>query len=419
VLIEIEPIDIFYFNGQDIEQNNFLTRLKMKKASLLIFSLLLLTSLVLAQSPADEAYIKAMTVNDPCERVKLLKEFIDKYAGKGSQYENYAYAYLCLTKCPSKSLQESLNYGEKALSVGGLDALTKASVLIYLSDGYLGQGQHLDRVKNYANQVIEIGRAERNKEGANPDQWNRLIAAGYFILGSAAEKGKDISAAVEAYLSAYSMSKDPKIMVSIRKMAKELAEAKNLSEAEKVYRSVYNQTKDPNDALVLGQLLNRLGKNDEALVLLKEAYAKKKTGEVAFSIAVILANKAKTDPSVVNEAVRYSLEAAFLPNPNSQKAMNMAESLFFTMNKDLKYNETVLAIQSKVKELEELTQIFNERFGGKSEEELSEKDKKRLQDMKAEIEALQAEIEKLKKQQDTAISKFNQLVEETKRRLGK
>ncbi len=208
-------------------------------------------------------------------------------------------------------------------------------------------------------------------------------------------------------------------MASVRKLGKTYVDAKNFAEAEKVYRAIYNQSKDPNDAILLGQLLNRAGKNDEALALLKEAYTKKKTGEVAFSIAVILANKAKTDPSVVNEAVRYSLEAAFLPNPNSEKAKEMAEGLFFTMNKDLKYNETVLAIQNKVRELDDLTKVFNERFGGKSEDELTDKDKKKIKEFQADIDALQAEIDKLKKQQEAAIAKFNQLMEETRRRLGK
>jgi len=381
---------------------------------------MLLTGLVAwAQNPADEAYIKAMTVQDNCEKVKLLKDFINQYAGKGSQYENYAYAYLCLIQCPSKSLQESINYGEKALAAGGLDAEVRVSLMAYLANNYISRGQNLDKAKNYGHQLIEIGKAEKSKEGANPDKWNKIMAAGYYILGNAAEKSKDTAAAVNAYLSAYSISKDRNIMASVRKLGKTYVDAKNFAEAEKVYRAIYNQSKDPNDAILLGQLLNRAGKNDEALALLKEAYAKKKTGEVAFSIAVILANKAKTDPSVVNEAVRYSLEAAFLPNPNSEKAKEMAEGLFFTMNKDLKYNETVLAIQNKVRELDDLTKVFNERFGGKSEDELTDKDKKKIKEFQADIDALQAEIDKLKKQQEAAIAKFNQLMEETRRRLGK
>lgn len=391
----------------------------MKRTLLLILLFLLAAGAIWAQNPADEAYIKAMTVQDNCEKVKLLKDFINQYAGKGSQYENYAYAYLCLLPCPSKSLQESLNFGEKALSLGGLDTTVKSSLMIFLANNYIAQGQNLDKAKNYAGQLIELGKTEKTKEGADPNKWNKIIAAGYYILGSAAEKAKDTATAVEAYLNAYTLSKDKNIMISLRKMGKAFADAKNYAEAEKVYRSIYNQTKDPNDALLLGQLLNRAGKNDEALGLLKEAYSKKRTGEVAFSIAVILANKAKTDPAVVNEAVRYSLEAAFLPNPNSEQAMKMAEGMFFTMNRDLKYNETVLAIQNKVKELEELTKIFNERFGGKSEEDLTDKDKKKMQEFQADIDAVQAEIDKLKKQQEAAIAKFNQLVEETKRRLGK
>ncbi|MBC7363245.1 MAG: hypothetical protein H5U07_01725 [Candidatus Aminicenantes bacterium] len=390
----------------------------MKKIFLLLLTLTFLAGALLAQNPADEAYIKAMTVKDNCEKVKLLKDFINKYAGKGSQYEQYAYAYLCLLPCPSKSQQESISYGEKALTMEGLDADVKSSLLVFLANTYISQGQHLDKAKSYANQLIDLAKAEKNKEGANQDKWNKIIAAGYYIIGSAAEKAKDTSSALEAYLNAYNLSKDKNILVSLRKMGKAFADAQNFTEAEKVYRAVYNQTKDPKDAILLSQALLKANKNDEALTLLKEAYAKKKDGEIAFSIAVILANKAKTDPSAVNEAIRYSLEAAFLSKKNSEQAMKIAEGLFFTMNKELKYNETVLALQNKAKELDELTKFFNERFGGKSEEELSERDKKKMQEMMAEIETMKAEIEKLKAQQDAAIAKFKQLIEETKKRLG-
>jgi len=392
--------------------------LKMKRIQLMFLLLVLASSLALAQNPADEAYIKAMQASDACQRVQLLKSYINTYAGKGTTYENYAYANLCLTPCKTKTVEETITYGEKALSLGGLDDTTKCQVLLTLSGIYAYQGQNLDKAKNYANQVIEIAKTNKNKEGANPDQWNKMIGAGYLTLASAAEKAKDTNGAIEAYLTAYSFLKDPKVLAPLKKMGKELYDAKNYTEAEKVFRAIYNQSKDPNDALLLGQLLVKANKNDEALTFLKEAYSKKRSGEVAFSIAVILAKKAQSDPSVVNEAVRYSLEAALLPNANSQQAMKMAEGLYYTMNKDLKYNETVLALQNKAKELEELTQIFNERFGGKSEEELSDRDKQKMKEFLGDIEAKKAEIESLKKQQQAAIDKFNQLVEETKKRLG-
>jgi len=132
----------------------------MKKTLLLSLLILLAAGALWAQNPADEAYIKAMTVQDNCEKVRLLKEFINQYAGKGSQYENYAYAYLCLIPCPSKSLQESLNYGEKALAASGLDSEVRVSLMVYLANNYVNQGQNLDKARNYGNQLIEIGKAE-------------------------------------------------------------------------------------------------------------------------------------------------------------------------------------------------------------------------------------------------------------------
>lgn len=135
-------------------------------------------------------------------------------------------------------------------------------------------------------------------------------------------------------------------------MGRELYEAKNYTEAEKVFRTIYNQSKDPNDALFLGQLLMKANRNEEALTFLKEAYNKKKSGEIAFRLLFFWL---KSPERPGQRSCPLFTEAALLPNANSQQAMKMAESLFYTMNKDLKYNETVLALQTKAKELEELS----------------------------------------------------------------
>ena len=85
----------------------------MKRIQLMFLLLVLASSLALAQNPADEAYIKAMQTSDPCQRVQLLKNYINTYAGKGTTYENYAYANLCLTPCKTKTVEETITYGEK------------------------------------------------------------------------------------------------------------------------------------------------------------------------------------------------------------------------------------------------------------------------------------------------------------------
>ncbi len=396
----------------------------MIKRTLILFAIIcLLVPLLRAQTdPCDEAYIKAMTAQSPAQRAQLLKDFLSKCGGKGNQYENFAYANLSLLEYPGKTAAEAIANGEKALALGGLDDLTKCQLLVQLSAIYTQGGQNMDKAKSYAQQVTEVARAAKAKETegspTSAAQWNKLAGAGLFLLGQAQEKTKDYQGAVDSYSNSYALLKDAKILASIKKLGKTLYDAKAYDAAEKAFKAAYTVTKDIDIAVIYAQALYRNNKDSEALALYKEIYGKKKSGEVAYNIGIILANQAKTNPAVTDEAIRYLLEASYTYPAQSQQAMKFAENLFFVNNKDLKYNETVAAIQEKNKKIEELTKTFNTKFGNKDEEDLSDAEKKELKQIMADIEAEKKAIEKLQAEQSLAIAKFNQLLEQTKSRLG-
>ena len=61
----------------------------MKRTVLTALALIIaLGGIALAQNPCDDAYIKAMQSKTATEQAKLLKDYLDQCAGKGSQYEN-------------------------------------------------------------------------------------------------------------------------------------------------------------------------------------------------------------------------------------------------------------------------------------------------------------------------------------------
>ncbi|NOR22052.1 MAG: hypothetical protein GQ476_05145, partial [Candidatus Aminicenantes bacterium] len=69
----------------------------MKKTALTtLIMILFISSSLPAQIDANQDYIKAMTTSVASLKVKLLKEYLAKYAGKGTQYENFVYATLCV-----------------------------------------------------------------------------------------------------------------------------------------------------------------------------------------------------------------------------------------------------------------------------------------------------------------------------------
>jgi len=384
----------------------------------LILIALLFVSLYAQDTSANDAYVKAVTTKDPAQKFHLLKEFIDKYAGKGAQYENFAYAQLCLLPYSGKTASESIQYGEKALALGGLDDITKYQLHISISGIYSQLGQNLEKAKNNAMQAIQIAKTNKNKSSgsSNTVQWNQLLGAGYFAQGQALEKAGDLKGAVNSYISSYNILKNKQIAVSLKKIGKSLYDRKSYSDAEKAFQIACQDLNDFASFTYYAKSLHRTGKKDLAVKYYKQAYGKQKSGELAYNIGIILAEKVKSNPSIADEAMKYLLEASFLSPTHSKKAMELAESIYFNKNKE--YNEKVEQISEKSKQLEELTGSFNKKFGDKDEEDLSDDEKKEMESMLKQIESEQKAIEKLQAEQKVILEKFNSLIEETKQRLG-
>ena len=375
-------------------------------------------SLLPAQNAGNEAYIKAMTTADPNQKAQLLKEYVTN--NPGSQYENFACAELCTLSYNGKTPRETIEYGERALTLGGLDDLKKSQVLIILAGTYINQGQNLPKASTYASQVVQIAESNksRNSDLAPAATWNQLIGAGSYAQGQALEKTKNYRGAVDAYVKSYNILKNPQIVIDLKRLGKILYDGKAYSDAEKALKIAAASSKDFASINLYAKALHRNGKEEEALANYKQAYLKQKSGEVAFNIGIILAKKAEKNAALTDETLTYLLDASFLSEANSKKAMQMAESLYFLSKKDLKYNEKVHQLQELTKNLEELTNNFNKKFGEKEEEELSNSEKQEMEKILKEIETKQEELKELEAQTMAALDGFQQLIEKTKQRLG-
>jgi len=394
----------------------------MKRTIILTLALIVISgSLLYGQSECDQSYIKAMTANSPAERASLLKDFLAKCAGKGSQYENFANANLCLIPYPGKTEQEFINYGEKALQLGGLDDLTKGQVLTTLAAVY--RRQNPEKSKTYASQVIDLAKAAKAKESeaANAAQWNALLGGGYFALGQAQARAKDNKSALDSYQNALNFLKDPRqsagIMAEIKRAGRAMYEAKAYIEAEKAFSFVYQANpKDTESLNMVAQCLYHAGKTDEALKMMKESYAKNKSGETAFNIGIIVANQAKGNPGLAPEAINYFLEASLLSRSHSEKAMKIAESMFYGADKE--WNNRVKLIQESKGLIDEWTKTFNSKFEGKSEDDLSTDQKREFRKLRENIEKENKTLETIQTAQKSTMAKFQSLLDQAKRRLG-
>ena len=116
----------------------------MRKTALTVLTLVLFISASLSaqSSEADQAYIKAMSTTNVAQQVNLFKQYLAKYAGKGTKYENFVYANLCLLNYAGKTARETIEYGEKALALGGLSDLIKCNILLTVSAIYSQRSQN-------------------------------------------------------------------------------------------------------------------------------------------------------------------------------------------------------------------------------------------------------------------------------------
>ncbi|UCE39935.1 MAG: hypothetical protein JSV17_10655 [Candidatus Aminicenantes bacterium] len=389
----------------------------MRKTAIVTLSLLIfLCSLLPAQNANNDTYIKAMTTPDPSEKAKLLKDYVTN--NRGAQYENFACAELCTMQYPGKTAADTIKYGERALELGGLDALKKCHVLTVVASMYVNQGQNLPKASNYAGQIVQTAKSNKNSDLAPAATWNQLIGAGSYLKGQALEKTKNYKGAVDAYVDAYNILKNPQIIQNLKTLGKALYDGKAYKDAENALKIAATNGKDFASIYLYANALNKNGKTEEALSNYKMAYMKEKRGAIAFNIGIILAKKAERDASFTDEALKYLLDASFLSQANSKKAMQMAESLYFLSKKELKYNENVQALQQRSKKLEDLTNAFNSKFGEKEEEDLTDSEKSEMESMLKQIETEQEAVKRLEAETQAALQGFQQLIERTKQRLG-
>ncbi len=391
----------------------------MKKTLLATLSIILIFFASLpAQNSANDAYIKAMNSTDANQRAKLLKDWVSKYEGQGSQYENFACASLCNEQYKGKTPADIIKYGEKALALEGLDDTTTCQVLLNVSTIYSHQDKSLAKAAKYAGQVVSIANTAKGKESeaGRENIWNQFRGAGYFAQAHAMEKNKKYKSAIAAYSNSYKILKNKQIITTLAQLGQILYKTKSYTNAEAALKIVVPILKDFGSITLYAKTLHRLGNKNEALKYYKQSYTMKKTGEIAYNIGILLAPQAKNDSTLAEETIQYLLNASFLSPANSKNAMQLAESLYFNLKPE--YNDKVKALQAKSKNLEHLTNTFNDKFGEKDEEDLSDAEKKEMDSILAKIESEHKAIEKLQEEQQITLAAFNQLIEKTKQNLN-
>ena len=246
----------------------------MKKTLLTTLTLtFFICSLAFSQNDeAHSAYLQAMGAPSLAQKIQLLKNYINKYKGQGTQYEHYAYANLCLLSSQTSNLNDAIDYGENALLLGGLDDYTKTEVLFVLATIYIKQGKNLEKAKNYALQVVELSRVNKSKKSSttNADQWNKLMGAGYYTHAQAQEKAKQLKGAVSSYIKSYDILKNRQIGKDLKNVGKALYKFKFYKDAEEAFGAAYKILRDYESGSFYAKTLFKNNKKEEALASFKD-----------------------------------------------------------------------------------------------------------------------------------------------------
>ncbi len=391
----------------------------MKRILLLSICLSLFLGGTAFSQSADEVYIKAMQAKDAAEKTKLLKEYVSQYAGKGNKYDNYAFAYLSLLQYQAgQNTADTISLAEKAVAAGGLDDMMKGSLLYAVADIHLKSGQ-LDKVKAAAQQVIAHANAAKVKEAEAPNAktWTLTIGRAHYLTAQALQKSGDMNGALQSYNQAYEVTKDAAVLNEVKKIGKGYYDAGKFAEAEPVYRYLAGTGKDSESLTILAQILAKQGKQSEATQMFKDMYAKNKTGAMAYNIGIMLANQAKTDPSVTEDAIGYLLDASFLDAKRSKQCLDIARSLFFAQDKE--WNSRIKLAEESQGLIKDWTDQINKKFGEKSEEDLTPDERREFRKLKELIEKETATLNTLSAQMKAGSGKFDALVAAAKKRTGK
>jgi tetratricopeptide (TPR) repeat protein len=291
----------------------------------------------------------------------------------------------------------------------------KCQVLVNVAAMYAKLGQP-DKTKSSAGLLIQAATEAKAKE-PEAANWNGMIGAGHYLTAQALDKAKDVKGALASYMTSYGILKEAKILAEVKKLAKALYDAKNYADAEQAFRTLAQANpKDAESQALIAQCLYKAGKVDEAMALWKETFAKSKSGDLAYNIGITLAKEAKTNPAVTNDAIRYLLDAAFLSPAKSKEARALAESMYFSSDKE--WNNRVKLMQESKTLIDDWVKTINTKFGDKSEEDLTPDQKREYRKIKESIDKEQKTLDALNAQQKAGVEGFNKLLETEKSKLG-
>jgi len=393
------------------------------KAIALIF--LLAASVAWAQNMENAGidYTTALTKKG-AERIAALESYIKTYPDATQNvFTKLAFYWLTVDYYNSKNYDKAIRNGEKALSLGGLEAKLEAGIYLMLGSSFgvkSFSGYSQEKAMKWADKAIDFSQ----KNDIN-----------------------DIARDAKALKSELSGAGKPaKALTSLEKIGV-LYTQKKYEEAINTYNS-FNEADKRDEKIfeIYARSLMGANKLDAAVKEFTEAYAKNRKGINAERLGNIYLEKGKKDKKFYDQAIAYYIEGGLLykieKNTSRQEALLKNAQFWLFEKYDFnarirKYNATVKPVKPVVsndkeiqkleRELDKMERQLSETYGdveypGYEQDKLDkiqdQIDKLRAGNKKPANDPNAAAAEALMKEQQRIEAEFKTLTAQAKKKLG-
>lgn len=321
-------------------------------------------------------YTTALEKKSGDSRIKALEGYIKKYPDTSNIFTKLAYYWLAFDSYNVKNYDKAIAYGEKSLSLGGIEKKLEGNLYLILANSY--------GVKDSPkyNQGKAVGMADK-------------------AISFGREHGMDdISKQGQAIKKELTEPKAPKREPSNLEKIGTMYQQRKYDEAINFFKGLPEADKN-NDKIfeIYSRSLLDAGKLDMALREFTDAYGKNKKGINAERLANIYIAKSKRDKASLDIAVDYYLEAhlLFAREGDRTRSDNDLKSAKYYLAEKTGLNRKIEAYNAKMKNFK--PQPSNEKEIEKLQREYDVLEAK-LNAKYTDMEPPAYETDKLKKIQD-------------------
>jgi len=309
----------------------------------ILFVLLASVTFLSARNAKQDLYLKAVAEKNPQSKFELLKEYVTKFGSKKDKFLRFIYLNLTDTAFKLKLYDETIQYGETAMTYDEFQATNKLRLYISLANSYNVTKKDLDKAILYADKMIEVSKSlidQAEKTSKDPQKTKQFVEnyKNFYIAPACRIQAKiyydkgEIKKAADKALESYENDKSKKSAAMAFSLGINLYRKKQVADAITTVETVISKDKPKfREANFLATAYYKTNNKDKAIHYFELAYQAKHKMDLALKIGRLVH---KAHPQ---KGLKYFAEAYVLGELNKDSdAFKYLQQLYFNrIAKDL------------------------------------------------------------------------------------